>query len=125
MFFVFTPSPKEEDYASSMTCPEPSCKSEKVHILKWRGFFSSMQAKRLLGLFLRLHPDATETTDSAWLNLTFHGFDELQTGLILILLLTTLEVRITSFFFIICSTKYLVRFYNDYGYMPRLYKPKI
>lgn len=72
--------PKEEDYASSMICPEPSYKSEKVHILKWRGFFPSSQAKQLLGVILRLHPEVTETTQPAWLNLTFHGFDEFRTA---------------------------------------------
>ncbi|XP_057380182.1 ribonuclease P protein subunit p40-like [Daphnia carinata] len=72
--------PKEEDYASSMICPEPSYKSEKVHILKWRGFFLSTQAKHLLGLILRLHPEVTETSQPAWLNLTFHGFDEFRTA---------------------------------------------
>lgn len=83
MFFLH--SPKEEDYASSMICPEPSYKSEKVHILKWRGFFPSSQAKQLLGVILRLHPEVTETTQPAWLNLTFHGFDEFRTGLLIIL----------------------------------------
>lgn len=66
-----------------MTCPEPNYKSKKVHILKWKGFFSAKQAKQLLGVILKLQPESTGSSVSSWLNLTFNGFDEFQIGLLI------------------------------------------
>ena len=66
-----------------MTCPEPNYKSKKVHILKWKGFFSARQAKQLLGVILKLKPESTGSSVSSWLNLTFNGFDEFQIGLLI------------------------------------------
>jgi hypothetical protein len=63
-----------------MTCHEPSYKSEKIHILKWKGFFSARQAKELLGVILKLRPETTENSVPSWLNLTLIGFDEFQIG---------------------------------------------
>lgn len=77
---VFYFSSQQQNYTSSLCCPEPNCVLENVNILRWQGFFTSREAELLLNVMLKLNQELLELNNSPWLNLTFHGFDRFQTG---------------------------------------------
>ncbi len=72
-----------ESYTSSLSCPHPNSISEVVHILKWKGFFSVAQVKRLFTA-MRLFSQEAAESNVPWLNLTLHGFEDLLRGLYII-----------------------------------------
>lgn len=58
---------------------------EEVNILAWRGFYSSRQAKKLLSIILDSYQDVAEENIPSWVNLTFHSFDEICSGISVVL----------------------------------------
>lgn len=73
-------SPENGDYTSSLSCPEPSLTVNEVHILCWKGFFNLQEANYLLDAILELSSRMLNK-DCPWLSLTFHGFEECQSGI--------------------------------------------
>lgn len=104
MLFFFL-SLKQIDYVSSLTCPEPNYLSNEVKILKWTGFFTLKNAKKLLNAMLDMNLEVEHHSplQHSWLNLTLHGFDDIHTGLCTLCLITYFCLMVLHYINFLCS----------------------